>query len=164
MNGPNDLAITGYSLCNALGRTTSEVVEALSASRTGLGPPPYPLPFETVCGAVRGELPTPPAAYAAYDCHQARIALQTLEEMRPPLATAIRRWGAERIGVVMGTSTGGIGVSEGAYEAWKATGRLPESYDYLKQHTFHAFTELLRRVTEVRGPAYVVSTACSSSA
>ena len=164
MNGHGGLAITGYSLCNALGRTTSEVVEALSASRTGLGPPPCPLPFETVCGAVRGKLPALPAAYTAYDCHQARIALQTFEEMRPPLATAIRRWGADRIGIVMGTSTGGIGVSEDAYEVWKATGRLPETYDYLKQHTFHAFTKFIRGVAEVHGPAYVVSTACSSSA
>ena len=60
MSGRGGLAITGYSLCNALGRTTAEVIESLSASKSGLGPTPCRLPFETVCGAVRGELPAPP--------------------------------------------------------------------------------------------------------
>jgi 3-oxoacyl-[acyl-carrier-protein] synthase-1 len=160
-SGP--LAITAYSLCNCLGRTTAEVVDSLSASRSGLGRPPFSLPFETVCGAVRGELPKPPADLSAYDAHQARIALQTFEEMRPPLAAAVRRWGADRVGIVMGTSTGGISVSEDAYDAYKKSLRLPAGYDYERQHTFFAFTELLRAVSGAKGPAYVVSTACSSS-
>jgi 3-oxoacyl-[acyl-carrier-protein] synthase-1 len=157
------LAITAYSLCNCLGRTTAQVIDSLSESRTGLGPPPFSLPFETVCGAVRGELPKLPAQHSAYDAHQARIALQTFEEIRGPLAAAARRWGPDRIGIVMATSTGGIAVSEEAYDTLKKSGRLPAGYDYERQHTFFAFTDLLRAVSGAKGPAYVVSTACSSS-
>lgn len=164
MNQSDRLAITAYSLCNGLGRTTAEVIESLSASRTGLGPPPFHLSFETVCGAVQGELPAPPAQLSAYDTHQARIALQTFEEMRAPLAAAARRWGPDRIGIVMSTSTGGIAVSEDAYDTYKKRGRLPAGYDYERQHTFCAFTDLLRAVSGAKGPAYVVSMACSSSA
>jgi len=160
----DDVAVTAYSLCNCLGRTTKDVIESLSASRTGLGPPPFPLPFETVCGAVTGELPAPPPGFAAYDCRQARIALHTLEELRAPLAFALSRWGGDRLAIVMATSTGGIAESEEAYDAYKKVGRLPAGYDYDRQHTFSAFAELLRGVVGSTGPVYVVSTACSSSA
>lgn len=163
MTGNGGLTITAYSLCNCLGLTTREVIASLARSSTGLGPPPFPLPFETVCGVVRGELPELPAKFSAYDTHQARIALHTLEEIRAPLAAASHRWGNDRLAIVMGTSTGGIAVSEKAYDTHKKSGRLPQGYDYERQHTFFAFTELLRFVTGARGPAYVVSTACSSS-
>ena len=78
MRENRDPAITAYALCNCLGLTTKEVIATLAGSRTGLGPPPFPLTFETVCGAVRGDLEAPPAPLSSYDCHQARIALHTL--------------------------------------------------------------------------------------
>ncbi len=163
MSSHAGLPITAYSLCNGLGQTTEEVVCTLAASRTGLGPPPFEMPFETVCGLVPGDLPPLPARLSAYDVRQARIALLTLEPMRDPVAAARRRWGADRLAIVMSTSTGGIAVSEEAYDAYKRDGRLPEGYEYERQHTFFAFAELLRGETGARGPAYVVSTACSSS-
>ena len=156
-------AITAYSLCNCLGRTTEEVVAALSETRTGLGPPPVPLTFETVCGMVRGELPPPAAAFSEYDCRQARIALQTLDGIRGPVDGAVRRWGKDRVGMVMATSTGGIAVSEDAYRAFKTNQRLPEDYDFEQQHTFFAFARFLRSLVGAEGPCYIVSTACSSS-
>lgn len=156
-------AITAYSMLNGMGQTTGEILAALAASRTGLRSPPMPLTFETVCGAVSDDLPPPPAEFSVYDTRQARIAFHTLEMIRSPVAGAIRRWGADRVGIVMATSTGGIAVSEEAYDAYKRDGCLPEGYDYLRQHTFFAFTDMLRAVIGARGPAYVVSTACSSS-
>lgn len=157
------VAITGYSLCNCLGRSTEEVVESLSASRSGLGVPPFDLPFETVCGTVSGELTPPTSEFRVYDTRQMRIALQTFEQIREPVAAAVRRWGADRLGIVLATSTGGIAVSEDAYASYKKHGRLPEGYDYQNQHTFFAFADLLRSLIGASGPAYVVSTACSSS-
>lgn len=156
-------AITAYALCNCLGATTGEVVASLARSQTGLRPPPFSLAFETVCGEVRSHLEAPPAPLSSYDCRQARIALRTLAQIRNPLDRAIRRWGADRIAVVMATSTGGIAGSEDAYDEYKRTARLPVNYDYTRQHTFFAFTQLVRTVTGVTGPAYVISTACSSS-
>ena len=57
MPGSHALPITAYAVCNGLSRTTDEVAAGLAASRSGLGPPPLPLSFETVCGVVTGELP-----------------------------------------------------------------------------------------------------------
>jgi 3-oxoacyl-[acyl-carrier-protein] synthase-1 len=40
---------------------------------------------------------------------------------------------------------------------------VPEGYDLATQHDFNALGELIRRITGIEGPTYVVSTACSSS-
>ena len=159
----SDPVVTAYALCNCLGRSTEEAVAALAAGWTGLGPPPISLSFETVCGAVKGRLPGLPEAWSGYDTRQARVALQTVEQIRGPVASAVRRWGPERVALVMATSTGGIAVSEDAYDAVRDTGRLPAGYDLERQHSFFAFTHFLRAETGIAGPATVVSTACSSS-
>jgi len=67
------------------------------------------------------------------------------------------------VGIVMATSTGGIAESEAATERFARSGRHPAGYDYERQHAFHAFATLLGALTDVTGPTYVVSTACSSS-
>ena len=163
MQEPAGLAITAYALCNGLGHTTEAVVASLSASRTGLTHSPEGLSFKTVCGIVPGELAPPPPEFEAFDTRQSRIALHTLEMIRRPVHAAIRRWGAGRTGIVLATSTGGIALSEVAYATYKRTGHLPVGYDFSRQHTFAAFAELVRAILGTGGPAYVVSTACSSS-
>lgn len=164
MKGVGYLPITGYSLCNCLGSTNQAVIESLAESRSGLAPPPVELPFDTVFGAVLDRFPPLPAEFSAYDTPQARIALHTLQDLRAPIAAAIARWGPDRLAIVMATTTGGIAASEEAYETYKRTGSVPEGYDYLHQHVFSAFTEPLRSAVGAKGPVYLVSTACSSSA
>jgi 3-oxoacyl-[acyl-carrier-protein] synthase I len=79
------------------------------------------------------------------------------------VAAAVRRSGGERVAVVVGTSTGGILETERAFGAHAQGGRLPPDFDFDRQHSFHGLLEVLRAVTGADGPAYVVSTACSSS-
>ena len=84
------LPITAYSMCNCLGRTTESVVDSLAESRSGLGAPPFQLPFETVCGIVPGELPSPDPQHSAYDTRLVRIVLETLQGIRPSLMRRFR--------------------------------------------------------------------------
>lgn len=164
MKAVGHLPITGYSLCNCLGSTNQAVIESLAQSRSGLGSSPFRLRFDTVCGVVQDGFPPPPEEFSVYDTAQARIALHTLQELRAPLATAISRWGPDRLAIVMATTTGGIASSEAAYETHKRSGSLPPDYDFRLQHLFSAFTDLLACIVGAKGPAYSVSTACSSSA
>ena len=152
--------VTAYSLCNALGATTAGVLEHLRAGVTGLRPSPIDLPFETFCGAVPDPLEAGPAAY---DTRQVRIGLRVLEELRPAIAAAARRWGSERVAIVLGTSTGGIAETERAYQGWRKTGSLPQGFDWDRKHAMAALLEVFQRETGLRGPAFVLSTACSSS-
>lgn len=164
MSPPLSHPVTAYALTNALGATTAEVVASLSRGEGGLAPCRWPLPFATFAGEVRGELCALTGDEAAYDCRLGRIAGRLLEEMGPAIARACARWGRERVGVVLGTSTGGILETERAFDAYQREGRLPARFDFERQHAFHALVELVQRRTGAAGPAYAVSTACSSSA
>lgn len=157
--------VTAYSVGNALGARTADVLAALREGRSGLAPCRLDLPFETACGAFPDVLGPLPAALARHDTRLARIALAVLDG---PFAAAVeraaRRVGRDRVAVVLGTSTGGILESERAHAAWARTGSLPPAYDFARQHAFHALVEVIRARADLRGPGWVVSTACSSSA
>jgi 3-oxoacyl-[acyl-carrier-protein] synthase-1 len=157
------IPITAYSACNGLGQTTDEVLDALFAGRHGLMQAPAWLGVPTWVGLVPGELPPLEGALAAYESRQARLTqLVTLPLLRA-VERAKQRWGAGRIGLLIGTSTAGILESERAWVHQRDHGSLPESYAIERQHALHATVEIVRALTGVRGPGYVVSTACSSS-
>jgi 3-oxoacyl-[acyl-carrier-protein] synthase-1 len=91
------------------------------------------------------------------------LALAALAQIRPAVDAAIARYGAHRVGVIVGTSTSGVGETEHAIAAHLATGELPEGFHYGQQEMASS-AELLARILGVSGPAYVHSSACSSSA
>jgi 3-oxoacyl-[acyl-carrier-protein] synthase-1 len=155
--------ITAFSALNALGTESQGITDALRAGRTGLGPSPFELPFSTACGALPPALPPLPETLRAFDTRLSRMAILALEPMTTAVATAVRRWGRDRVALVVGTSTGGILETERAHDHLARTGALPQSYDFERHHMMHALLEVLRRATGVCGPAHVVSTACSSS-
>jgi len=72
------------------------------------------------------------------------------------------RFGAGRIGIVLGTSTSGVRNTELALAYWAEQGVLPDQFHY-KQQQMGAGADFLADVLGVQGPAYTVSTACSSS-
>nr|WP_263430079.1 beta-ketoacyl-ACP synthase [Nannocystis pusilla] len=159
--------ITAMALCNGMGDSTAAVLAALRAGRSGLGPCPAEFELDAVVGAVPGPLPPLPGSLERVrDTRQTRIAAVALAELQAPLARACARWGADRVGVVLGTSTGGIEASEGAYaHAHAHGGALPSHYDVERSHALDAVLHLARVFGGgLAGPAYVVSTACSSSA
>jgi 3-oxoacyl-[acyl-carrier-protein] synthase-1 len=161
--GPGAFPITGYAVGNALGATTRDVAAALAAGRSGLAPCRLDVPFETACGHFAGALEPLSGSLAAYDSRLARLALAVLEGAADAVARAVRRWGRDRVALVLGTSTGGILETEGAHDAFVRSGRVPASFDLERQHAFDALVEVVRRRTGAGGPGYVVSTACSSS-
>lgn len=164
MKAPTLLPITGYSVCNALGGERQAVLEALREGRRGLGEVPFALPFPTVAGVVRTELPELPPALAAWSNRPTRLAQTLVQQLEGPLARARARWRADRIGIVLGTSTSGADATEHAFASYIEHGVLPESYDFHKQHTFGALVDVLAQLTGFAGPAWVVSTTCTSSA
>jgi 3-oxoacyl-[acyl-carrier-protein] synthase I len=154
--------VTAYAAANALGATTRQVVARLREGRSGLGPCPLPVPFEAPSGAcAAGALP---ASLSAYDSPTARLAVAGLDEIRPAMSRALARRGAERVALVVGTTTAGLAHTEAAHGQLRRTGTLPAAYDLHRQHSFGGLLELLRGATGIRGPALVVSTACSASA
>lgn len=156
--------ITGIALCNSIGANRKEVGQALFEGRSGLGPSPIPLPFDTVVGAVGLDLPKLPGPLEAWSTRTTQIASLLLDEVNPELDRLRERWRPERIAVLLGTSTGGADATETAYRHYLSEGALPDDYDLFRQHTFGAILHVVRELSGATGPSWMVSTACTSSA
>lgn len=155
-------AITAYSACCALGSTCDEVLSALYAGRSGLRESAFAPGITTALGSVADPLPALPVKLKGYDTRLARLATLLAEPLQPRLGSALRRYGADRLGIVVASSTAGLAATEAAYLSWNTSRSLPASYSFERSHAFHALVEVLRGLSGARGPGYVVSTACSS--
>jgi len=105
----------------------------------------------------------PPAHLSAYDCRNNRLLLAALAQIEPALEAARARYGAHRIAIVLGTSTSGIDAAEAALRHAKAHGTLPAAFDY-RQMEIGTLAPFAAAALGTTGPAYTVSTACTSSA
>lgn len=108
-----------------------------------------------------------PADLKGFDCRNNRLAQLGLMQdgFIDAVRAAIARYGAERIGVFLGTSTAGILQTELAYRNRDAqTGALPADFNYRTTHNTYSVADYVRHYFDLRGPAAVVSSACSSSA
>lgn len=114
-------------------------------------------------GAVAGTLPAIPQALARYACRNNAMALAALRQIEAPVREALDAFGARRIGVVMGTSTSGVADAEEAFRDQHRHGGLPPSFDYA-QLEFGGLGSFVAEVLGTTGPAYTLSTACSSGA
>ncbi|WP_424813364.1 beta-ketoacyl-ACP synthase [Roseococcus sp. YIM B11640] len=163
------LAITARSAVTALGAGTEALRRGLQARRGGLAPCTFPgVPEGIWVGAVGGlEDAAPPAELAAYDCRNNRLAELALraDGFEAAVAQARARHGADRVAVVVGTSTAGIEETEQAH-ARRPAGQtaLPDDFDYARTHDLQALADYLRARLGLAGPALVVSTACTSGA
>lgn len=88
---------------------------------------------------------------------------RALRPMRGAIDAAIARVGPTRVAIVLGTSTSGIHEGELAVRMRAQTGALPAGFHYSQQELDSPSRYLARRLG-VAGPAYSISTACSSSA
>lgn len=163
------LAINAYTLVNALGAGATAVFEALRERRSGLAPCDFDtVALDTYIGRVPGlEDFRIREDLAAYDCRNNRLAQLGLEldGFAGAVAAARERHGAGRIGVFMGTSTSGILETELAYRRRDdRTGALPPDFRYAETHNTYSLADFVRRYLGLRGPAFVVSSACSSTA
>ena len=158
------LRVTGYAVLSALGATRTEHLDALAHGKSGLGASPLPLPFDTAVGEVQSELPELPAALAPWSTRLARMSAHLIAELEPELRRARERWRPERIALVIGTSTAGAATTEEAFKGYIQDGSFPSGYDFERQHTFGAVLHVIAELSGARGPAWVISTACSASA
>ncbi|MFP5419318.1 MAG: beta-ketoacyl-[acyl-carrier-protein] synthase family protein [Gammaproteobacteria bacterium] len=164
----NPLPITALATASSLGLGLEATLSALQQGRSGLRPNDFgDAALPTWIGRVDGiGACTLPGALQAYDCRNNRLAHLALEQdgFREAVARARQRWGSARIGVFLGTTTSGILATEQAYQSRDASGALPASFDYAHTHSLYSVTSYVRASLQLGGPAYSISTACSSSA
>jgi len=158
-----------FTAASCLGRGQSATLAALEAERSGLAACEFETAaLQTQIGEVANldavQLPTP---LRAFDCRNNRLAQLALEQdgFRDAVQASAQRWGRQRLGVFLGTSTSGILETEIAYRHRDpATGALPAGFDYEHRQNSFSVSNYVRRSLDLAGPAASLCTACSSSA
>ena len=90
-----------------------------------------------------------------------RLLLKTLTPIAGEIQRLIKRFGSDRIGIVLGTSTSGTLTGEAAMEERLVSGHFPAGYDFHIQEMGDP-SRFLANLLITNGPAYSISTACSS--
>jgi 3-oxoacyl-[acyl-carrier-protein] synthase-1 len=170
------LILTRYTIVSALGKGLDETYRALRNRCSGLRPCDFEdVGITTYIGRVddvenvfvgNGSAST---ELERFDCRNNRLALLGLRQdgFIHAAIEARERYGAHRVAVILGSSTSGILETEHAYcRRDPATGALPSSYLTSHRYTHNMFSSahFVRTYLGLRGPAMVISTACSSSA
>lgn len=163
------LHLSHFTAASCIGRGLSPTLQALRQRRSGLKHCDFDtVDLDTYIGEVDGvdDLAIR-ADLHAYDCRNNRLLQLTLEQdgFADAVSAAAEKYGRQRIGVFLGTSTAGILQTELAYrERDAATGALPAHFNYGATHNTFSASDFARRYFSLTGPAASVSSACSSSA
>jgi 3-oxoacyl-[acyl-carrier-protein] synthase-1 len=162
---PRRVYLSALGMSTTLGQEPAEILASVFG-----GPPPTLAPetiwreggAAVVVGRLRHEPPALAAAWRDLASRNCALLATVLDSIRAQVQAAVARFGADRVGVVLGTSTSGIFEGEAAFAHWRAQGTWPADYHYHRQE-LGAAAEFLARYAGVEGPAYTISTACTSS-
>ncbi len=163
------LVISHYTLANSLGLGSSATIDALRLRRSGLIPCAFEdVDLETYIAKVEAlDTYRVRPDLSAYDCRNNRLAQLCLEQdgFSDAITAAKNKYGADRIGVFLGTSTSGILQTELAYRHLDPqTGALPSDFHYAETQNSYSLAGFVASYLGLAGPSFVVSSACSSSA
>jgi 3-oxoacyl-[acyl-carrier-protein] synthase-1 len=160
--------IAAYTTLHAAGVDNDESWQAVLTGRSGLRPNTLPwCDLPTWIGEVVATDDTPlPAELKAWDCRTHRLARAALQRNQFPKAVSsvVERYGASRVGLILGSSTAGIRSTEIAYKEWRGNAHWPEDFEYRRTHSLDALCRFTARLLGLQGPMVTISTACSSSA
>lgn len=165
----NPLVLTHVSLVNALGPGIRATLEALQKKRGGLVRCAFhSSELDTWVGQVRGvdEIRLP-SFLSDHECRNNRLALLGIEQdgFADAVKSAKERYGRNRIGLFLGTSTSGLEETEWAYRHRDPdSGALPVGYCYRGTQNTYSLGSFVQKVLNLDGPTVVVSSSCASTA
>lgn len=151
------LAISHFTLGNALGFGQKATINALKEQRSGLAHCDFlDVTLDTYVGRVPDleHLPVTDQLQD-FDCRNNRLAQAVLRQdgFEQAVQAAKTRYGADRIAVIVGTSTSGILHTELAFrERDPVTGALPTPLHYRETHELSSAPEFVRRYFGLTGP------------
>jgi len=155
--------LNALGLVCALGQGQAEVAAGLFAGDcSGMQPGAGWIPGrQPPVGAVNAALPEVPLAEQHSRNNQLLYAAAL--QIEPAIRQAIARHGPQRVAVILGTSTSGIAEGSAGIAHYLRSGQFPDAYRYAEQE-LSAPANFLADWLQLSGPAYVISTACTSSA
>jgi len=112
-------------------------------------------------GMVPGELPA--VTEPEFDMRTNRLLRLAVENFRTELDAFFVRHSPERVAVVLGASNTGIDEAQCNVDTWLDSGVKPAAMHF-SQIELGTPADYLKKLLGVKGPSFVISTACSSSA
>ena len=113
-------------------------------------------------GGVTFDLPPFPEKYSCFFSRTNHLAYTALLQFENDIGYAIAKYGASRLGVIVGTCTSGATEIDRTRREEKQTGSIPDGYDYSVEYMDNV-SAFIGRWLGIDGPAISVSTACTSS-
>jgi len=157
--------INHYSLLSALGNGLEEARENLFS---GVSPgmvltDKYSPGKEIHLGMVKIDLPNLDNVPLKYRSRNNQLLLATFKQIKSRFDFQFGGVDKSRIAVIIGSSTSGISDEEAAFPFMLDKGFYPDTFD-LSQRLFYSPASFLAHQLGISGPAYGISTACTSSA
>ena len=149
-------------IVSPLGNDHASVLAALISGERGLSVCDDFLALPTYLGKCAEQQPLP-LHLAEFESRNNRQLYAAAQQIAPMIDAAIAQFGAERIAVIIGSSTSGVAQSEPAFISLVNQGELGRDFEYGRQEMADP-ARFLAAALAINGPAFVVSTACSSSA
>ena len=162
------VVITGQGAVNALGRTAAETMASMREGRSGIGA----LDFQDVerlsiaiGGQIRGYRPEDHFGRQELTLYDpfTQFALLAAREALAQSGLAITDALAERAGVVLGTSGGGLQTQDENYRLVYQEGKNRVHPFVVPRLMNNAAASHVSMVMNLQGPCYTVATACASS-
>ncbi|REC94177.1 beta-ketoacyl-ACP synthase [Kushneria indalinina] len=148
----------------SLGGDHDTIIDALTTGRRGLTVSERYTPGRMLAlGDVTAALVSGDAWPVEHASRNNRLIATALKALGPQLDEALARHAPHRIAVVMGTSTSGISETEAAIARTGPGNDFDERYRYAHQE-LGAPAHFIRAHLGLSGPAWTISTACSSGA
>jgi len=165
----NPVAITATSTLSDCGLGNQSLYDSLLQNKSQLGALSlFNLSFPAVVGEIKQNLVPIRQSLADYNSRNARVALTALNDSEGGVRSAIEvakvKYGVQRIGVIIGTSTSGLYETETAYAHLLMEGKMPADFHFVKQHAYQATARFLQLELGLNGICFAISTACSSGA
>lgn len=157
--------INDFGLLNAMGNSQEAVWQSwqLGESAGMQKNDDYRSGRPCTIGRVLADLPTLASVEAKFRSRNNQLLAACFQQIQNEAERLSQQYSPKRIGIVLGSSTSGIHSSEIALAEWLSSGERPDWYDF-KLQEMGAGAEFLRLYSGLSGPAFTVSTACSSSA
>ncbi len=159
------LYINDFALVNALGSDKNTIKSKLLAgSQSGLSRVENLLLEGAITVAdVNESLPSLSDRPKHLQSRNNQLAALALEQIKKQAQALIEKLGADRVAIIVGTSTSGISEGEQAMQVLQQQGEFPEHYDYRQQEIYN-LAEFISEELATTGICLTISTACSSSA
>ena len=162
------VVITGQGSVNALGRTAAETMAAMREGRSGIGPLDFPDVERlsiAIGGQIRGYRPEEHFSRAELTLYDpfTQFALLAAREAMAQSGLEITEGLAERAGVVLGTSGGGLQTQDENYRLVYQEGKNRVHPLVVPRLMNNAAASHVSMTWNLQGPTYTVATACASS-